>query len=437
LVSRETILRVMTLALRAGQVMLESAVSVTEVEAALRRITTAYGLDDCQISITLNAITLSYVTRDYDVPFTVVRVVEAKDPQLNRLIALEGLSRRIESGECTLEDAARELDEIRELANPYPFWARFLAGMVAAGAWILFVSGNAWSAAAGMAAAALVVPLIHLVAKTRVPEVFGAFAAAIVVVAVPYTAAWADLPIRVAPAVVGGLYPLLPGFALVASVVDGLSGAPISSVAKGLQATVVAAGLALGVLVAIRAADFLEITPKNEEVSWPVWAVALSAALAVGALSFARGTPASAVAPTMALAVLAWGITWAAPRQDIEGDMATFAGAVVVGLGGVLIARLQKSTATVYTSIAVLVLVPGFTIYLAMFSFAQDATESGVDLTITAVRVALAIAAGIALGAAAGRSVPRPRPPVELWRRTRSTARGVSPHPDGREGTPA
>jgi uncharacterized membrane protein YjjB (DUF3815 family) len=139
----------------------------------------------------------------------------------------------------------------------------------------------------------------------------------------------------------------------------------------------------------------------------------------------------------MALAVLAWGITWAAPRQDIEGDMATFAGAVVVGLGGVLIARLQKSTATVYTSIAVLVLVPGFTIYLAMFSFAQDATESGVDLTITAVRVALAIAAGIALGAAAGRSVPRPRPPVELWRRTRSTARGVSPHPDGREGTPA
>lgn len=282
---RDETLKIMTLAMRAGQVMLESSVSVSEVEQAMRRITSSYGLTECEVSITVRTITLSYVSHEMGMPFTLMRTVESRDPQLNRLVALEGLSRRIAMGECSLPDADREIDEIRALPNPYPLWGRFAAGLIAAAAWTLFSSGNFYSAAAAMAAAALVAPIVILVSRSRVPDVFATFVAALIVVAVPYAVAWADIPIRVAPAVVGGLYPLLPGYALVASVVDGLSGAPLSSVARGLQALVVATALALGVLAAIKAVEFLEIVPVNDDHRWPAYLIALCAATGLASLS--------------------------------------------------------------------------------------------------------------------------------------------------------
>jgi uncharacterized membrane protein YjjP (DUF1212 family) len=425
-VERDETLKIMTLAMRAGEVMLESSVSVSEVEQALRRITTSFGLAECEVSITLRTITLSYVSYDLGMPFTLMRTVESREPQLNRLVALEGLSRRIERGECALADADRELEEIRTLPNPYPLWSRFAAGLVAAAAWTLFSSGNFYSAAAAMVAAALAVPMVYLVSRSRVPEVFASFVAALLVVAVPYAAAWADIPVRVAPAVVGGLIPLLPGYALVASVVDGLSGAPLSSVAKGLQAIVVATALALGVLAAIKAAEFFEIVPVNDDHHWPAYLIASCAAAGLASLSFARGTPLPALAPTVLLGVAAWFVLWSAPGANIGSQVATFAGATLVGLGGVIAARVQRSAATVYTSIAILVLVPGFTIYLAMFSFGQGLEDAGIDLTIEALGMALAIAAGVALGAAIGSSVPRPRPPMEMWRRSRQALGGGS-----------
>jgi uncharacterized membrane protein YjjB (DUF3815 family) len=59
-----------------------------------------------------------------------------------------------------------------------------------------------------------------------------------------------------------------------------------------------------------------------------------------------------------------------------------------------------------YTGAAVLVLLPGSILYLAMVAFAQDLTGPGAELVIQAVSVAVAIAAGTTLGVAAGWAIP-------------------------------
>jgi uncharacterized membrane protein YjjB (DUF3815 family) len=128
--------------------------------------------------------------------------------------------------------------------------------------------------------------------------------------------------------------------------------------------------------------------------------------------------PKGALAPTVLLAVLAWTITYLAPSRGMGATAATATAALAIGLGGQLVARLQRVPGTLYTTSAVYVLVPGTAIYLAMSGFAMGDTEVAVEWLMRALRLATAIAAGIAVGVAFGRTVPSPRPRVALWRRS-------------------
>ena len=71
---------------------------------------------------------------------------------------------------------------------------------------------------------------------------------------------------------------------------------------------------------------------------------------------------------------------------------------------GVVVAYLQGGIASVYTGVAILPLVPGFTLYQAMLAFTQGTGEAAGKLT-DAVVVSLAIAGGVAVGLALGRNL--------------------------------
>src|SRR5690606_14918943 len=112
--------------------------------------------------------------------------------------------------------------------------------------------------------------------------------AAAVVVAIPHGLAFAGVPMRVEAAVAGGLYPLLPGGALVAAVSDGILGSPISSVAKTYQAVLQALSLAIGALATLAAVVALDLTLPSMATN-PSEAVRIVAAgVAIFGLTVAR-----------------------------------------------------------------------------------------------------------------------------------------------------
>jgi uncharacterized membrane protein YjjP (DUF1212 family) len=415
-VDRDDILTAMTLTLRAGQVMLESSVAVSDVEDALRRLVTSLGIPGCEVSITLNLITLSLIDPVFDLPVTMVKAVDLGEPRLDRLVAVEHLNRRIERREIDLDGARRTLDAIEQQDPPYRPVVLFLAAMVSAAAWVYF-SGGGWI---GVLVATLVAILVRgtgdLVGRSRLPEVFGTAVAAALIVAVPYAFLWAGVDVAVVPAVAGGLYLILPGGALVASVTDGMSGSPISSMAKGVQVVFSALAIAVGVIGALKVVEELDIVgdillyPQSDLV------VALSAGVAVAGLAVSRAMPARFVPTTAAIAVAAWAVLWASPTDGGGHTVGIFLGGTLIGVAGQIVARVQRTTATLFTTNAVYVLVPGSLIYLSMLAFARGDNPLGTELAGEAIRIAVAIAAGIALGVAVGRSVPSPRARVALWR---------------------
>ena len=65
----------LTFAADAGQQMLESSPSVSEVIGRLRSFVAAVGLPECQVDATLSSLTLSYWKPGLSTPLTVMRAV--------------------------------------------------------------------------------------------------------------------------------------------------------------------------------------------------------------------------------------------------------------------------------------------------------------------------------------------------------------------------
>ena len=199
---------------------------------------------------------------------------------------------------------------------------------------------------------------------------FATAASAALAVAGPATAAYVGIPILVTPAIVGGLYPLLPGGALVASVTDGLSGTPLSAMAKGLQASVTAVGVALGALGALLLVNDLGIVDTT---SAPPTSQLVIARQRIGRRGGNRPVAFHSL-PTRSGSGCPGhsrlGDVLAVPQAADGFPTASFFAAVVIGAGGQVLARVRHTSASVYTTTSVFVLVPGFTIYLSMVAFA-------------------------------------------------------------------
>ncbi|MDQ2678026.1 MAG: threonine/serine exporter family protein, partial [Actinomycetota bacterium] len=181
---RDEVLKILTFALAVGETMLESSVATSDVEDALRRLTAAYGLGRCEVSVTLNVITLCLLQQGAG-PTTLVKVVDIGEPRLDHIARLAHLSREIEAGRLAIDDAVRAADEIRERPRGVRPSVRILALLVSVWAWVIFAGGGLVGAAAGALGALVIEAAVVPLSRTRVPTVFAGVLAAAVAVAAP------------------------------------------------------------------------------------------------------------------------------------------------------------------------------------------------------------------------------------------------------------
>ncbi len=385
--------------------MLESSPSVTEVVERLRRFMPAIGLPECSVDATLSAVTLSYWRPGLSVPITVTRAVDVSTPRLSRLSGASDILDRVGRGSL---DVASGLDELRALQTAPSAGRRYqlLMLVVSIVGWVIFLSG--WSPvtmAVAVVATILTLPLRTLVARITLPNVFGLFLTAALLSLVPNVAASAGVPLEVGPAVVGALFINLPGLAVVSSVIDGISGAPISAVARGLGAVVSAGGLALGMLAgsALGAGLGLAYDPRTSGV--PLLVSTAGAALGMAGLAVSWGIPRRALGPTLAMGCSGWLTAAITPGAGLSSWVPVLVAATVVGLAGAVVAGHQRSSTSVYLGVAILPLVPGFPLYRSMLALAQGDSARSVGYLSEVFLVSMSIAIGVAVGIALGKNL--------------------------------
>ncbi len=347
-------------------------------------------------------------------PLTMMRDVRAPEPRLERMAETVKLLDRVERREIDLAAAFEQLQALARAPGMRRRYAR-TAILVSVVGWVLFLNGlDIISVLVAILATALTFPVSSVVGKMRLPLIAGTFVAAIILAAVPNLVAATGLTFSIAAAVVGGLFIYLPGRAFVTAVIDGLANAPISAITRAFEALITAGALALGVMVGGEIGVGLGVEIQADVISTPLWISVLAAGLGVLGIAVAWGMPRARVIPTVAIGALGWLIV-ALPAREGSGSawIAYLLAAMFVGFAGVVGASLQGGTGSVYTGVAILPLVPGFSIYQGMLALALGTGDAAVPLK-NAATISLAIAGGVAAGLALGRNAFS----LVMWLRT-------------------
>lgn len=101
-------------ALQAGHILLENGAEIFRVEETIDRISKQYGAREASAFVLSNGIFLTGSDRENRV-YAKVRHIPVQGTHLNRVIAVNRLSREIEAGKFTIEEAREQLGKIQEM----------------------------------------------------------------------------------------------------------------------------------------------------------------------------------------------------------------------------------------------------------------------------------------------------------------------------------
>lgn len=231
----------------AGEVLLRNGADVSRVEDTLARIARAFGMEEAEIYATPTGL---FISLGGDSHVTVIRRVPTRTLALDRISAINNLSRDLTKHPMPPEEALRRIRWIGEQRPPLPGWFDVPASAIAAAACTMLVGGTLSDFWPAVVANLAVTGAQRIATRLRLPDTLGDFSAGATAVFSALAASrW--LGAQMGPVVAGGVMILVPGIAFTNAVRDAIAGDLVSSGARTLEAVLKAAALAAGVAAAL------------------------------------------------------------------------------------------------------------------------------------------------------------------------------------------
>ena len=234
----------------AAQMVLESGGETYRVEETAMRMASGLGLSDVNVvafptSIFVNVDGFSRICR-----------ITRRGTNTSRLARINDVSRRVEHGELTADEAEAALNEIA--ADPgLPLHTLILGYGVSAASFSLLFGGNVGSVLAALLVGMLVQAMQPLFSRISMGTLLfnfcGGFLTALLCKVSSHMIAYGD----VNAAIIGGIMPLLTGLLMTTAVRDTMYGDLISGIARAVEALLLASCVALGVYVGLKTAVML------------------------------------------------------------------------------------------------------------------------------------------------------------------------------------
>lgn len=182
---------------------------------------------------------------------TIIRKVDNRTINLDRVTRINDLSRRMAGGECDFEEARHELKRIRKERTGFSVKSSIaFSGLIGVGFGVMQDGGIAECLAAFLAAS-LVRLVAHLVSKVEQTKFLFDFLGAICAASVGLLAGYLFQEIRSDIVIVAGIMPLVPGVPITNSIRDIINGDNLSGLVRGLEAGLTSMAIAMGVLLTL------------------------------------------------------------------------------------------------------------------------------------------------------------------------------------------
>ncbi len=246
---------ILNLAISIGEVMLESGGEIYRVQETVSRVLESYGIEDYHVFVITNGI-FATVHEQREDAGSMVRYVPIGEVDLQRVAAVNQLSREISAGECTVEEAYGRLRQCKEGARPSK-WVLILSGGIGCAGFGYLMGGRPYdsffSFFLGMLLEVFLLVTAHYKASKFIVNILGSALVTAGSLAL-YAAGTGVLFDRV---IIGGIMPLLPGVSMTMSIRDLFGGDYLSGSIRLIDALLTGMCIAIGVGAAIKVFQML------------------------------------------------------------------------------------------------------------------------------------------------------------------------------------
>lgn len=418
----ETVGEVLEVAMKVGEVLLDSGTGAVDTEAQVRYVAATYGIDDVTVTVTYNAITVSVQRGRGLPPSTYIRTVSHRSLDYTRLSQVDTLVRRIGRGRIRPDQALSALESIMTAGHPYPRAVATFGWALMAAALTLLLGGQPALACVAFASTAIIYAVNVRLSQWGLPyffqQVVGGFlatlpAALIYRLSIDY--GWDVQPYRV---IVAGIIVLMAGLSLVGSVQDAITGAPVTGAARFFEVVVFTGGVVAGVGMALSVTSQLGATlPPLQQQSFdyaPLPILVGSGGVAAAAFALAGYAQIRALTASFLAGCAGALVAGAILNLGLGPIVSSTGAATVVGLAGGLLARRAVVPPLIVAVAGITPLVPGLAVYRGLSELMQGQTTSALTNMATALTVGCALAAGVTLGEWVARTLRRPHLPPSL-----------------------
>lgn len=242
---------IMEVCLLAGKVMLQSGAETYRVEDTMNRIAQACAIFEAHSYVTPTGIFLSIQGENRQAEQTKFLRISERLIDLNKIVLVNDVSRKISSGDISLSEAYKSLCEIEKTKPLYSTWLQVLAAAIASG-FFSMIFGGSWVDFGPALLAGGVGFLIYINASKMVEvKFFAEILTSFVIGIIAYLLYHLGWNCDVDKVIIGSVMPLVPGVLITNAVRDLMAGDLVSGVARGAEAFFTALAVGTGIAVVI------------------------------------------------------------------------------------------------------------------------------------------------------------------------------------------
>ncbi len=389
--------KIMELAYEAGAILLENGAEISRVDETMRRIAGHYGVDDESFFVLSNGIMATAKG------FARTKFIPIKGTSLDKVVAVNQLSREVSEGKCDLEQLESRLKAIRAM-RPKPAWEQIAASAFGSAAFcIIFGGGFADSIAAFVAGLVLWVYMLF-VGYRHLSRIAGAITGGLLATLLCGVMFRLGLGTHLSNMIIGAIIPLIPGVPFTNGIRDLAHEDYIAGITRLLDALLTFFCISMGVALAFMLDAAVSGTMQHLETltAAPETAgmfVQLLAAY-VGTVAFAVlfGVPRKYYLDSGLCGMLGW-LLYLILMNYTELSVANvvFFATVLVTFTAMVLAIVRKCPITVYLICGIFPLVPGAGIFWTTYNVVSEQLGAALHTGVTALKVTVAIAFGIIL----------------------------------------
>ena len=383
------------LAYEAGSILLENGAEISRVEETMRRIATHYGVEEESFFVLSNGImaTGKNYARSQFIPI--------KGASLDKVVAVNQLSREVEQGRYTLEQLEHRLKGIRAM-KAKPAWEQILASAVGSAAFCIIFGGGFMDCIASFSAGMVLWVLMLFVATKQLSRIVSTVSGGLLATLLCFGMYRIGLGNHLSNMIIGAIIPLIPGVAFTNGIRDMANEDYIAGTTRLLDAMLTFFCIALGVALAFMFdenvfGEMLVLEGLTADIQTSGFVVQLIAAF-LGTVSFAAlfGVPRKYYLDAGICGTIGWLFYLVFSRYTAMSPAeVVFCATALVTLTALMQSTGRKCPITVFLICGIFPLVPGAGIFWTSYNIVSNHLSDALQTGFGALKATVAIAFGI------------------------------------------